>query len=103
MRMTDIGSSLIRFLNRPQLVLALSVGFFLLHMTIHGTPGRLMDLKAEIHRLQTEIKALNIQISALDQQLERAKDPHSIEQSAKDLLDMAGEDDLVFTFADESF
>ena len=60
-----------------------------------------MGLNAEIKRLNTEVKALNVQISALDHQLIRAKDPDFVERSAKDQLDMAGEDDLVFTFADE--
>jgi cell division protein FtsB len=101
MRLSEVGSSLIEFLNRPQWVLFLSAGFFLLHMMVHGTPGKLMGLNAEIKRLNTEVKALNVQISALDHQLIRAKDPDFVERSAKDQLDMAGEDDLVFTFADE--
>ncbi len=51
-------------------------------------------------RIESQIKDTRKSISHLAGQLKLAKDPTFIERQARDKLDMAGEDDLVFVFPD---
>lgn len=54
----------------------------------------------DVDRLQVDILDLQKQSSHLDLQLKQAKDPRFIERQARDRLDLVGEHDLLFVFAD---
>jgi|GEM_PF-6963856 len=102
MRVSQANSVIISALNKPKAVLIACILFGAIHLATHDTVGKLLGLRSEIKRMGTEIQAMKIQLSALDQQLVRAKDPLFVEREAKDQLDMASSDDLIFTFSDDS-
>ncbi len=92
---------MIAWLDRPGWVFFGCFAFFAVNLVAQGTVWKIVGLDNQIHKLNTDTSALKVQLSALDQQLTRVKDPAFLERKAMDQLDMASEEDLVFTFADE--
>jgi cell division protein FtsB len=101
MRLSKLSTHLIAWLDRPGWVFAVCLAFIAVNLVGQGTVWKLVGLDNQIHKLHTDTNALKVQLSALDQQLARVKDPAFLERKAMDQLDMASEEDLVFTFADE--
>jgi cell division protein FtsB len=52
-------------------------------------------------RIQSEILLNQKELEQINLQLKQAKDPSFIERQARDKLDYANENDLVFVFAEE--
>lgn len=101
MRLSKLSTQVIASLDRPGWIFSGCLAFFVVNLLVQGTVVKLIGLENQIHKLHTDTNALKVQLSALDQQLARVKDPAFLERKAMDQFDMASEEDLVFTFADE--
>jgi cell division protein FtsB len=86
-------------LNHPKKVLMICIGFFLFSMLTSGLWWRLWALKADEARRTQVIQDEIQKLQKLDEQLAQAQSLKYIEKQAKDRLDLAAEDDLVFIFS----
>lgn len=88
-------------LNSPARILTFCIGFFLLTLSLNGVPLRLWGLYRDLDRYQSEIQKADQAIKDLGIKLEQASDPLYIEKHARDRLDLAGENDLIFVFPNQ--
>lgn len=101
MRLSKLSTQVVAWLDRPGWIFSGCLAFFVVNLLVQGTVFKLVGLDNQIHKLNTDTNVLKVQLSALDQQLARVKDPAFLERKAMDQFDMASEEDLVFTFSDE--
>ncbi|UOE99732.1 septum formation initiator family protein [Bdellovibrio reynosensis] len=101
MSYTEFAIGLRRFLNHPTKVASVCLIVFCVSIVLNGNVFRLWNLHRDFDRINSEISATKQNISTLSDQLKQAKDPSFIERQARDRLDLAGEDDLVFVFAEQ--
>ncbi len=94
----NIGVSVRESLNSPGQIFAYCGAFFILTLSLNGVPLRLWGLYRDMNRYQTEIEKANLGIKELSFKLNEASDPLFIEKQARERLDLAGEDDLIFVF-----
>ncbi len=90
-----------KLLNQPFKVFIACVCFAIISLLFNGGLFQLYRLHRDQKTLQTQIKAAQLQVSGLDLQLKKAKDPIFIERQALENYDLVDENDLVFVFADE--
>lgn len=93
--------SLRRFLDHPGRVATLCGCLLILTLVLNGNLWRLWGLHRDFDRFTMQIFDTQKATRLLEAQLLQAKDPSFIERQARDRLDLAGEHDLVFVFADE--
>jgi cell division protein FtsB len=96
-----LGISLKRFLHRPHRVFFACLCFFVISSLFDGILWRLYGLHRDHERLNGQMVSLQSESRTLDRQLKQAKDPSFIERQARDRLDLAGENDLVFVFPED--
>lgn len=89
------------FLNHPAKVAMSCFVFLCVYLILNGTVFRLWSLNRDQDRLTMDIQRLKQESSHLQVQLKEAKDPSFIEKQARDRLDLVGENDLVFVFAND--
>ncbi|MBX2988770.1 MAG: septum formation initiator family protein [Bdellovibrionaceae bacterium] len=77
------------------------VVFATLSLGFDGILWRLWGLRQDRERMTNDMVHLRTEVVSLDRQLRQAKDPSFIERQARDRLDLAGENDLVFVFPEE--
>lgn len=75
--------------------------FLTASLVLDGILWRLWGLQRDFERRTTDINNLRSQIQVLDRQLKEARDPAFIERQARDRLDFAGGNDLVFVFPED--
>lgn len=85
-------------LEQPRLVFLGCVVIVFSSLLLNGSFWRLWNLHRDKERKQREILTTIRETESLKMQLLQAKDPDYIEHQAKDRLDFAGENDLVFVF-----
>lgn len=85
-------------LNHPKKVFGFCVAFFLFSMLTSGLWWRLWALKADETRRAEIIQLEKQKLQKLEELLGQAQSLSYIEKQAKDRLDLAAEDDLVFIF-----
>lgn len=93
--------SIRQFLNHPARVAMLCMAVLFMSLLLNGIVWRLWGLHRDHERLAREIVQTRQELTSLDLQLQQAKDPVFIERQARDKLDLASEDDLVFVFPSE--
>ncbi len=98
MRVKAASSSIRQILEQPRLVLLACLIFVFTTLLLNGNFWRLWNLNRDKERKYREILTTIKETQLLKKQLEQAKDPDYIEQQAKEKLDFAGENDLVFVF-----
>ncbi len=89
------------FLHRPKKVFVICSLVVLSTLLVNGTFLRLWSLHVDADRKMKDIARTRLENQKYQAQLEQAKDPSYIERLAKDKLDLAGENDLVFVFPAE--
>lgn len=77
------------------------MGVFAVSIVLNGNVFRLWGLHRDFDRITADIGTTRENITSLAGQLTQAKDPTFIERQARDKLDLAGEHDLVFVFAEQ--
>lgn len=85
-------------LNHPAKVFVFCLLFFVLTLSLNGVPLRLWGLHRDLDRYENEIQKNKRDIKALEMKLAQAQEPAFIERQARDRLDLAGENDLIFVF-----
>ncbi len=93
--------SIRQFLDHPARVATLCLVFLAATLVLNGNLWRLWGLHRDFDHLSAQIIQTTQSTRTLEAQLKQAKDPNFIERQARDRLDLAGEHDLVFVFADE--
>ncbi|MGZ3772409.1 MAG: septum formation initiator family protein [Pseudobdellovibrionaceae bacterium] len=101
MSYTQFAVGLRRFLNHPSKVAICCLFIFSGSIVLNGNIFRLWGLHRDFDRINAEIQQTRLDIASLSFQLKQAKDPAFIERQARDKLDLAGEDDLVFVFPEQ--
>jgi hypothetical protein len=96
-----IGASVRGSLDYPGKILFYAFGFFILTLSLNGVPLRLWGLSRDLDRYQNEISNAELAIADLGLKLSQASDPLFIEKQARDRLDLAGKDDLIFVFPNQ--
>lgn len=94
----NIGYSVRESLNHPGRIIVYCLLFFVLTLSLNGVPLRLWGLYRDLEKYQVEIKQAQVAIKNLGLKLSQASDPLYIEKQARDRLDLAGENDLIFVF-----
>ncbi len=89
-----------RFLDQPGKVALCCLAIFCASIILNGNAFRLWGLHRDFDRIGQDIENTHQSIKGLTLQLKQAKDPVFMERQARDKLDLAGEHDLVFVFAD---
>lgn len=100
-KMEKVGQTIKRFLHSPAKVFLMCAVFATVSLLTDGILYRLWGLRHDHARTTAEIADLQTRIASLNSQLLQARDPSYIERQARDRLDLAGENDLVFIFPDE--
>ncbi len=85
-------------LERPRLVFVTCIALLFTSLLLNGSFWRLWNLHRDKERKDREILTTIRETQSLKMQLLQAKDPDYMEHQAKDRLDFAGENDLVFVF-----
>lgn len=93
--------SIRRFLDHPGRVATVCVFVLIATLILNGNLWRLWGLHRDFDRMTQQIEETLQGTQQLEAQLRQAKDPSFMERQARDRLDLAGEHDLVFVFADE--
>lgn len=101
MSYTQFAVGLRHFLNHPGRVGVSCLAVFAVSIVLNGNVFRLWGLHRDYDRISMEIVQTRQSIKDLSAQLKQAKDPSYIERQARDRLDLAGEHDLVFVFAEQ--
>ncbi len=96
-----IGITISEFFHKPVRVFVICTVLVVFGLLLDGSLLRLWRLNRDSNDLGHRIHELEIQSKVIDQKIQRAKDPAFIELEAREKLDLAGEGDLVFVFADE--
>lgn len=95
-----IANALKYFLNQPYVVSIICLFFLISSLLLGGNFIRIWSLNREMEKLISEVNHSRLDIAQLNAQLIQANDVHFIERLAKDRLDFAGEEDLVFVFSE---
>lgn len=95
------GEALKAWLDRPGRVLGACLVFAILQLLIQGNLFHLLRLHSDRESLAAHIISNGQELIRLQTEIRRAKDTNFIEREAKDRLDMAGEDELVFVFSSD--
>lgn len=96
------GSDLIRdWLHSPTKIFFLCLLFLFSHLVVGGNFFNLVRLKKDEKVLNQQLIDVSSQILQLKAKIQQSKDPIFLENLAKDRLDMANEDELVFVFSAE--
>jgi len=95
------GVRLRAFLEKPTRVLFFCFIFAVIHLVFQGGLFHIARLHGEHGTMQANLIGISEDIARIERKIRQAKDPVFIEQQAKDRLDMAAEDELVFVFASE--
>lgn len=85
-------------LNHPGKVFIFCLLFFVLTLSLNGVPLRIWGLHRDLDRYEAEILKNKKDIKGLEMKLAQAQEPAFIERQARDRLDLAGENDLIFVF-----
>ena len=85
-------------LDNPYQVFVYSAAFFVVTMTLNGTPIRLWGLHRDMDRMNSEMTENISDIKRLKQLVAQAREPAFIEREALDRLDLVEENDLLFVF-----
>ena len=101
MSYSKFANGLRRFLNRPSRVGIFCCFIFIGSIFLNGNIWRLWSLHRDYDQINAEILQAQESNRTLQTQLKQAKDPAFIERQARDKLDLAGENDLVFVFSDQ--
>lgn len=101
MSYTRFAIGLRLLLNHPTKVATYCLIVFVSSIILNGNAFRLWSLHRDFDRINDEIRQTGQNIASLSEQLKQAKDPAFIERQARDKLDLAGEHDLVFVFAEQ--
>lgn len=88
-------------LDSPGKIMGYCFAFFILTMSLNGVPLRLWGLYRDLDRYDEERNRAQLAISDLGLKLSQAADPLYIEKQARDRLDLAGENDLIFVFPNQ--
>lgn len=98
MKVRAAPSQIRQILEQPRLVFIFCLIFVFSSLLLNGNFWRLWNLNRDKERKYREILTTIKETQSLKKQLEQAKDPDYMERQAKDKLDFAGENDLVFVF-----
>lgn len=101
MSYTRFAIGLRLLLNHPTKVATYCLIAFVSSIILNGNAFRLWSLHRDFDRMNNEIYQTRQNIGSLSDKLKQAKDPAFIEREARDKLDLAGEHDLVFVFAEQ--
>lgn len=93
-------ATLNHWLNSPIKVLWVCLGIIFLVLISDGSVFRLWNLHGDQERITGNIAKLEKGFQVLDGQYLKVNDPEFLEQQARDRLDLAGEDELIFVFSD---
>lgn len=97
--MRVLGSRIQFVLERPVLVIIGCLVFALVQLLFRGGFVNLVKLNNDRTVLIRNLQEIDGQLKDLQFRIQQSRDPVFIERQAKDKLDMAGEDELVFVFA----
>lgn len=95
------GDAIRAWLSSPAKVLFACLIFAVLQLLIQGNVFHLFRMHADRENLASSLTSIRGDLLRLDLKIRQAKDPIFIEKEAKDRLDMAGEDELVFVFSSD--
>lgn len=98
MHVKTTGHWIRQSLEQPRLIFVTCLLIVFSTLLLNGNFWRLWNLHRDKERKYREILTTIKETQSLKMQLEKAKDPDYIEHQAKDRLDFAGENDLVFVF-----
>ena len=87
-------------LHSPSKIFILSLLFAFVSLLFNGGLVNLYSLHRDRADIKGQIIQLHKNLTTLDTQLKRARDPAFIERQALDQLDMASAQDLVFVFSE---
>jgi len=88
-------------LQKPMTILMACMVFALINLFVRGSFMNLVKLHSDRNRLIHNLQDIDGQIRSLQFKIQQTKDPVFIERQAKDNLDMAGDDELVFVFSSD--
>lgn len=88
-------------LDQPGWVLIFCLLFILANLFMRDGFITLAKLRSDRHVLSMKLQTMEEQVADVEAKIRQAKDPIFVERQAKDKLDMANEDELVFVFSSE--
>lgn len=96
------GSNFIKdLLQSPMKIFFICVLFLISHLVFGGNFFNLVRLKKDEKLMTQQLIDVADQIQQIKAKIQQSKDPIFLENLAKDRLDMANEDELVFVFSAE--
>jgi len=96
-----IADLVVDFVHRPSPVLLVCATLTFVGLVLDGTLFRLWSLNRDSKNLELKVADLKRQSKQLKMQILRSKDIGFMEMQARDRLELAAQDDLIFVFSDE--
>lgn len=93
-------NTLNHWLNSPIKVFWVCLTLIFLVLISDGSVFRLWNLHGDQERITHSIAKLEKDFQVLDGKYLKVNDPDFLEQQARDRLDLASEDELIFVFSD---
>jgi cell division protein FtsB len=98
---SGITSSISKFVHNPVQVLAACFTLVVFGLVLDGTLFRLWGLHRDSRDLSRRIHQMSKNSADIRMKILKARDQDFIEHQARDRLELAGEGELIFVFADE--
>lgn len=86
------------FFYRPLYVLIFCGVFLLVNLVFEGTLFQVFRLNRDLIVLKNRVQLLERKNHLIKEKIKRSTDPEIIEQEARERLDFANENDLIFIF-----
>ncbi len=84
----------------PIKIFWICLGIIIFVIVSDGSLFRLWNLYQDQKRIAQNLEKLDTDFKVLDNQFQKANDPEFLEHQARNRLDLASEDELIFVFSD---
>ena len=99
--MKKLKNFLFQILYKPFTVFLLCLLFLLINLVLDGTLFQIFGLNQDLRVIQNRISYIEKKNLKIEDKIEKSSDPDFVEQEARERLDYAGEEDLIFLFPDK--
>lgn len=99
--MKKIKNFLFQILYKPITVFLLCLLFLLINLILDGTLFQIFGLNQDLRVIQNRIDYIEKKNLKIEDKINKSSSPNFVEQEARERLDYAGEEDLIFLFPDK--
>ena len=99
--MRKLKNFLFQILYKPFAVFILCLLFLLINLILDRTLFQIFGLNQNLRVIQNRIDYIGKKNLKIENKIKKSSDPDFVEREARERLDYAGEEDLIFLFPDK--